>query len=486
VEEYDDYAYEEEDIFPSIIIRPDGIEPQGSFAKAQAQFLNPDDDEVETLSRKLSKAKMGVVAHYYMDVELQGILQAIKEQNGAVAIADSLAMGDYAVQMCENGATSIACLGVDFMAESVQAILRRNGFPNVPVYRLSSKEIGCSLAASAETDSYKAWLHKASKNSKALHVIYINTSLETKGISSSIVPTITCTSSNVVKTILQASTQIGPDLKVFYGPDTYMGLNLKSFFHQILTNWTSEKIQQELHPKHTRQTLKQLLNNINVYPNGNCVVHHMFGSEVVDTVKKNYSDAHVTAHLEVPSEMFEIAMQKSLVGKGVVGSTSDILKFISAKVAQHSPNSQNTQKLRFVLGTEAGMVTSIIKSVQTLLTPNLEAEIIFPVAAYTSVGEGEDLAVVPGVQASEGCSTAGGCATCPFMKMNDVEALQDLVDNVLQQKPNLTSYLPPNKIHNEQINGQSLMELAVEPIIHMRQFMKDNTLPDDLVKRIIQ
>jgi len=216
------------------------------------------------------------------------------------------------------------------------------------------------------------------------------------------------------------------------------------------------------------------------------VVHHMFGSEVVDTVKKNYSDAHVTAHLEVPSEMFEIAMQKSLVGKGVVGSTSDILKFISAKVAQHSPNSQNTQKLRFVLGTEAGMVTSIIKSVQTLLTPNLEAEIIFPVAAYTSVGEGEDLAVVPGVQASEGCSTAGGCATCPFMKMNDVEALQDLVDNVLQQNPNLTSYLPPNKIHNEQINGQSLMELAVEPIIHMRQFMKDNTLPDDLVKRIIQ
>lgn len=26
----------------------------------------------------------------------------------------------------------------------------------------------------------------------------------------------------------------------------------------------------------------------------------------------------------------------------------------------------------------------------------------------------------------EGCSTAGGCATCPFMKMNDLDALIDV------------------------------------------------------------
>ena len=69
----------------------------------------------------------------------------------------------------------------------------------------------------------------------------------------------------------------------------------------------------------------------------------MFGSEVVDTIKKKYDDAHVTAHLEVPSEMFEITMQKCLVGKGVVGSTSDILKFISQKVSQSTPNSSNSK-----------------------------------------------------------------------------------------------------------------------------------------------
>lgn len=32
----------------------------------------------------------------------------------------------------------------------------------------------------------------------------------------------------------------------------------------------------------------------------------------------------------------------------------------------------------------------------------------------------------------EGCSTAGGCATCPFMKMNNLDALMDVVANADQ------------------------------------------------------
>merc|ERR1719245_1230810 len=118
VEEYYDLPFEDSSIFPSIIIRSRGkVEPQGSFAEAQAQFLEPDFDEVEVLSRKLKEAKIGAVRR--------------RNENGKVsnvAIADSLAMGDHAVKMCENGATSIVCLGVDFMAESVAAILNRNGF----------------------------------------------------------------------------------------------------------------------------------------------------------------------------------------------------------------------------------------------------------------------------------------------------------------------------------------------------------------------
>jgi hypothetical protein len=42
-----------------------------------------------------------------------------------------------------------------------------------------------------------------------MHVVYINTSLYTKASAQSKVPTITCTSSNVVQTVLQGFAQVG-------------------------------------------------------------------------------------------------------------------------------------------------------------------------------------------------------------------------------------------------------------------------------------
>merc|ERR1711983_170911 len=384
------------------------------------------------------------------------------------------------------------------MAESVSAILHRNGYGHVPVYRSTQKSIGCSLASSAETDMYQAWLRKAALNDNpSLHVIYINTSLETKAISSSIIPTITVTSSNVIRTILQSAAQV-EDLQIYFGPDTYMGQNLLSYFDMIIKHpsWTDHKIQQNLHPEHTNDTLKKLRDGINVYANGNCVVHHMFGNDVVNMVKYYYEDAYITAHLEVPSEMFRIAMEKSLHDMGVVGSTSDILNFISKKVQEHASTPGSKKKIKFVLGTEAGMVTSIIRNVQTILEKannSIQAEIIFPVAseAFTSVSD-KDLMVVPGVKSSEGCSTSGGCATCPFMKMNDLNALEDVIDLELEKNDRvLVKHLPPkNRLFNDEerkvalLGDKDVMDLAVEPIMHMRKYMNDGFICSELVDRI--
>jgi quinolinate synthase len=82
-------------------------------------------------------------------------------------------------------------------------------------------------------------------------------------------------------------------------------------------------------------------------------------------------------------------------------------------------------------------------------------EIIFPVSseAVSATGSDDDLAVVPGVQGGEGCSTAGGCATCPFMKMNSLDALVDLLER-MPEAGSLTSggvprdllgFLPPRR-----------------------------------------
>lgn len=73
----------------------------------------------------------------------------------------------------------------------------------VGVYRMSNERIGCSLADAAATPDYMNYLESASNSLPSLHVVYINTSLETKAYSHELVPTITCTSSNVVPTILQ-------------------------------------------------------------------------------------------------------------------------------------------------------------------------------------------------------------------------------------------------------------------------------------------
>ena len=57
------------------------------------------------------------------------------------------------------------------------------------------------------------------------------------------IPTITCTSSNVVQTILQADAQIS-DLSVWYGPDTYMGQNLTKMLEQFHMHLSDEEISQ--------------------------------------------------------------------------------------------------------------------------------------------------------------------------------------------------------------------------------------------------
>lgn len=437
---------------------------------------------MKELDELLHKKKMGIVAHFYMDPELQGILSSLSWPH--TFIADSLAMGEAAAKMAQQGVQSVAVLGVDFMSESVRANLDSNGFPHIPVYRLSEKKIGCSLAESAEKQAYIAYLQKAAKTPNSLHVVYINTSLRSKAFAHDIVPTITCTSSNVVQTILQAFAQV-PGINIWYGPDTYMGENLEQMFQHI-AQLPDEKIRQ-IHPAHNRQTVAELLTRFDYFKEGNCVVHHMFGDKVTNRVREQYSDAFHTAHFEVPGEMFTLAMEAQNVGRGVVGSTSNILNFIKDKTKEAVQNHSN-ERLRFVLGTEAGMITAIVRGVQQTLQAGAggtkpEVEIIFPVSAEAVATEGEEL--VPGVAGGEGCSSAGGCATCPFMKMNDIDALFAVAEGVHVDSQNadpLTNFHPQK--YSELISGKSIADIGVHPILHMKHLMENRQLSDKLVEDI--
>lgn len=158
----------------------------------------------------------------------------------------------------------------------------------------------------------------------------------------------------------------------------------------------------------------------------------------MEKIKDMYCDAFLTAHLEVPGEMFSLAMEAKRREMGVVGSTQNILDFIK-RIVKEALDRNVKDHLRFVLGTESGMVTSIVAAVRDLLSSvesssagsKVTVEIVFPVSSEsitgTSASASQDigsvkvgdviLPVVPGVASGEGCSIHGGCASCPYMKV---------------------------------------------------------------------
>ncbi|KAL2243916.1 UNVERIFIED_CONTAM: Quinolinate synthase, chloroplastic [Sesamum indicum] len=470
--------------FPSLIVSAEGIQAKGSYAEAQARFLLPDEVKIQELVNFLEEKKIGVVAHFYMDPEVQGVLTAAQKLWPHIHISDSLVMADSAVKMAKAGCKFITVLGVDFMSENVRAILDQAGFPEVGVYRMSDERIGCSLADAAASPAYMDYLAAAaaSVSSPSLHVVYINTSLETKAYTHEVVPTITCTSSNVVQTILQAFSEV-PDLNVWYGPDTYMGANIMELFRQM-TAMSDEEIA-EIHPKHNRNSIKSLIPRLHYFQDGTCIVHHLFGHEVVGKINEMYCDAFLTAHFEVPGEMFSLAMEAKRRGMGVVGSTQNILDFIKERL-QEALDRNVDDHLQFVLGTESGMVTSIVAAVRKLLgsvkshdRAKVSVEIVFPVSSESitttpssSPGEAGDFLkfpVIPGVASGEGCSLHGGCASCPYMKMNSLESLLKVCRSLPHDKENISAY-EAGRFSLQTPNGKLIADVGCEPILHMRHF----------------
>ncbi|CAN8244672.1 unnamed protein product [Cochlearia groenlandica] len=481
------------DPFPSLLLTVDAIEAKGSFAEAQAKYLFPEESRVQELVSVLKEQKIGVVAHFYMDPEVQGVLTSAQKHWPHINISDSLVMADAAVNMAKAGCRFITVLGVDFMSENVRAILDQAGFGEVGVYRMSNEAIGCSLADAASAPAYLNYLQAASLSPPSLHVVYINTSLETKAFAHELVPTITCTSSNVVQTILQAFAQM-PELNVWYGPDTYMGANIVKLFQQM-TLMTDEEIA-DIHPKHNLASIKSLLRRLHYFQEGTCVVHHLFGHEVVERIKYMYCDAFLTAHLEVPGEMFSLAMEAKQRGMGVVGSTQNILDFIKNKV-QEAMDRDVDDHLQFILGTESGMVTAIVAVIRSLLLRNsssaepsskLKVEVVFPVSSdsMTKTSSSEsDLALLPGVAGGEGCSIHGGCASCPYMKMNSLSSLLRVCHN-LPDVENVIGGYKAERFKRQTPQGKLIADVGCEPILHMRHFQANKELPQKLVQQVFK
>lgn len=243
---------------------------------------------------------------------------------------------------------------------------------------------------------------------------------------------------------------------------------------------------------------------------------------MTDIVREAYSDAYLTAHFEVPGEMFKLALEAGSRGAGVVGSTSNILDFISSRLDE-ALERPFPERLRFVLGTETGMATSIVRRVQGMLAKagrrDVEVEVIFPVSPdaitttsqvtqrpvpslpglfmcadvllytqATTSGTPADLGglqVVPGPAAGEGCSAEGGCASCPYMKMNSLSSLMTVCGLIGSEagEAMLAAYEPEK--YADKVEGMTMAQAGCIPILHMRGFQQSKELPAALVADIL-
>jgi quinolinate synthase len=469
--------------FPSLLVTANSLSAQGAFAETQAAVLDPDPESVRHLNQLLAQTQAGIVAHYYMAPELQGVLLGCEWPH--VHVSDSLQMADRAVEMARAGAKALIVLGVDFMSENVRALLDAAGFADIPVLRAAAAAIGCSLAEAAETPAYQVYVERAAQTPRSVHVVYINTSLATKAAAEARLPTITCTSSNVVSMVLQCFAQV-PEGHVWFGPDTYMGQNLAHLLESLAD--LGDSAVRAVHPDHSADSVRAALQRFHYFEAGNCIVHHLFGDDVVSRVQTDYGDALITAHLEVPGAMFRLGLEAQRQGRGIVGSTSDILRFADTCL-MGAIRGKSSRRLQVVLGTEAGLVTSLVQQIRVRLRqrPELDVsvEIVFPVASEAVAVTGNaELPVIPGVASGEGCSLEGGCATCPYMKMNHLDALFDVLSTFAASGPkSLTSYAPQR--YAGKLGGSTLVELGTSPILAMRHFSKTRRLSDELVARVL-
>ena len=235
---------------------------------------------------RLKKEKNAIIlAHYYQQEDIQDI---------ADYIGDSLGLAQEAAKTT---ADVILFAGVHFMGETAKIL---NPTKKVIIPDLNA---GCSLADSAPTDKFEAFL----KNYPNHTVIsYINCSAEIKALSD-----IICTSSNAVKIV----NSLPKDTKIVFAPDINLGRYVAKKTNRDLILW-----------------------------DGACEVHVEISADKLQFLQGKYPDAKLIAHPE--------CQEKILAEADFIGSTTALLKFV-----------EDDDATEFIVATEVGIIHKMKQAV---------------------------------------------------------------------------------------------------------------------------
>ena len=217
----------------------------------------PSDEDPLDLMDELDRLKVEkdatILAHYYVDGEIQDI---------ADYAGDSLQLARDATQVTTG---TIVFAGVHFMGESAKIM---NPEKRVLVPDLLA---GCSLSESCPAPQLEAYQKQLRAEGREFETVaYINTSAAVKALCDWIV-----TSGNAREVIEK---KVSKEKEILFVPDQHLG------------RWIEEVTGREMI----------------LWP-GSCMVHEVFSLRDLQRAKRNQPEAEVLAHPECPANILEVA-----------------------------------------------------------------------------------------------------------------------------------------------------------------------------------
>ena len=247
--------------------------------------LAKENNLIEEIARLKKEKNAVILAHYYQQEEIQDI---------ADFIGDSLGLAQEAAK---TNADVILFAGVHFMGETAKIL---NPTKKVIIPDLNA---GCSLADSAPTDKFEAFLKQYPNHTV---ISYINCSAEIKALSD-----IICTSSNAVKIV----DSLPKDEKIIFAPDINLGKYVAKKTGRNLVLW-----------------------------DGACEVHVEISVDKLKFLQGKYPNAELIAHPECQESILDEA--------DFVGSTTALLKHVEESNVQE-----------FIVATEVGIIHKMKQAV---------------------------------------------------------------------------------------------------------------------------
>jgi quinolinate synthase len=328
----------------------------------------------DRIRRLLKEREAVLVAHYYVDGELQDLAE---ETGGCVS--DSLEMARFGR---DHPAKTLVVAGVRFMGETAKILS-----PEKTIL-MPDLDATCSLDLGCPADEFAAF---CDQHPDRTVVVYANTSAAVKARADWMV-----TSSIGLDIVAHLHAE---GKKILWAPDRHLGSYIQKKTGADMLLWQ-----------------------------GSCLVHDEFKGVELDLLKAEHPDAKVLVHPESPANVVALA--------DVVGSTTQLINA-----------AQTMDATTFIVATDNGILHKM-----------------------RAAAPGKHFIEAPTAGNSATCKS---CAHCPWMAMNGLQNLADVLENL------------NNEVHVDPEIGRQAVR-AIDRMLDFAAAKKAKALPSGALEKETQ